>query len=195
MCKVANRKIKEWINKKDIEKFPCEDLQNINKLWLDYSKGRFGFSVQQEIYQDIEKTLKPNQKIWDIFGERVGWRSGKNWLAYSNLNFQLNAPRGHLPRLLPLGSRPHWRKVRTSWMQRLISCGIIVTTPEKSKNYLEDNLEILIKEIVPYNQEVFVDVINQSLENFLLNETVTSYAIPDDNNEATIDWMGSTNDI
>jgi cyanophycinase len=71
----------------------------------------------------------------------------------------------------------------------------VIRSSEKSKNYQEDNLKILINEIVPYNQEVFFDVINQNLEGLLLNETVTSYDIPDDNNEATIDWVGSPNDI
>ncbi len=66
---------------------------------------------------------------------------------------------------------------------------------EEPRNYQEDNLETLLNEIVPYNQDVFIDVINQNLEGLLLNKTVTSYDIPDDNNEATIDWVGSPNDI
>jgi len=30
--------------------YPCEDLRRLNDLWLHYSNGRFGFSVQKEIY-------------------------------------------------------------------------------------------------------------------------------------------------
>ncbi len=33
------------------KRLSCADLQALNQLWLTYSKGRFGFSVQKQIYQ------------------------------------------------------------------------------------------------------------------------------------------------
>lgn len=33
----------------DIERIPCPDLCTINQLWVQHSKGRFGFSVQKRV--------------------------------------------------------------------------------------------------------------------------------------------------
>ncbi|CCQ59603.1 GUN4 domain-containing protein, partial [Crocosphaera watsonii] len=34
------------------DNFPCEDLRIIDQLWVKYSNGQFGFSVQKQIYMD-----------------------------------------------------------------------------------------------------------------------------------------------
>ena len=47
---------------------PCEDLQIIDSLWLRYSHGKFGLSVQKNIYDDCEKTLDPSRlNIFETF--------------------------------------------------------------------------------------------------------------------------------
>jgi serine/threonine protein kinase len=101
MLQVANRIEEGWLGWDDINKLPCEDLQNINRLWIDSSGGRFGFSVQTQIYRSLGGTEKYSEKIWDSFGDRVGWRQGlpllKDWIYYKNITFELKAPRGHLP--------------------------------------------------------------------------------------------------
>lgn len=33
-----------------IRRLSCADLQNLDRLWLEHSSGRFGFSVQRQIY-------------------------------------------------------------------------------------------------------------------------------------------------
>ncbi|MFM8300901.1 MAG: GUN4 domain-containing protein, partial [Microcystis aeruginosa] len=102
-----------------IDEFPCEDLRTINQLWLHYSKGKFGFSVQKEIYESLGGTREYNEEVWRNFGDRVGWRKGGEWLVEetypdnrwwkldkgirvyvwrdSRLTFNINAPQGHLP--------------------------------------------------------------------------------------------------
>ncbi|MFM6516892.1 MAG: GUN4 domain-containing protein, partial [Microcystis panniformis] len=40
-----------WVDTTHIYNFPCEDLRTIDQLWLHYSNGKFGFSVQKEIYE------------------------------------------------------------------------------------------------------------------------------------------------
>ncbi len=75
-----------------IDKFPCLDLCNINSLWMKYSEGRFGFSVQKRIWENCGS---PNSygKNWEKFGETVGWKNPKgsfglnDWYKYDNLNF------------------------------------------------------------------------------------------------------------
>ncbi|MFQ4145804.1 GUN4 domain-containing protein [Chlorogloeopsis sp. ULAP02] len=36
--------------------FPREHLLIIDKLWLEYSRNLFGFSVQKKIYQNLGET-------------------------------------------------------------------------------------------------------------------------------------------
>jgi serine/threonine protein kinase len=90
---IKNRNLQ--LSKNDIEKFPCTDLRTIDQLWLKYSKGRFGFSVQKRIYETVGKNYL-------LFGERVGWRSkdvlaGNRWIMAMELRYSTNAPEGHLP--------------------------------------------------------------------------------------------------
>lgn len=76
----------------------CEDIATIDKLWVDYSNGHFGFSVQKNIYQNLGGDENYNDKIWQAFGDRVGWRLKGNWLNYFELAFdRRQAPKGHLP--------------------------------------------------------------------------------------------------
>ena len=41
----------------DIKNFNCKDLQKVDKLWVDNSKGKFGFSVQKRIYLETGNSL------------------------------------------------------------------------------------------------------------------------------------------
>lgn len=90
----------DFLRTKEALNFPCTDLKTIDRLWVRYSKGRFGFSVQKEIYVQCGAKLDgeyPGDKIWNEFGDRVGWRMSSSWLIYSQLTFTLEAPEGHLP--------------------------------------------------------------------------------------------------
>ncbi len=87
-------------DREDLENFPCLDLRIINQLWLQYSNGKFGFSVQKEIYESLGGTGGYNKEVCEKFGERVGWRKGENWLITSDLTYDLSAPQAHLPCIL-----------------------------------------------------------------------------------------------
>jgi len=95
MLKYAGREQEGWLDSEHIQNFPCADLRTINALWVKYSNGRFGFSVQKQIWLecggkvDIETECK--------LGDRVGWRRDGKWLDYDDITFNLNAPSGHLP--------------------------------------------------------------------------------------------------
>ena len=88
---------KYWHTVKDIDIVPCEDLRTINQLWIKYSHGRFGFSVQKDIYESLGGTKEYNEEIWDAFSEVVGWRKDGEYLEYLNYTFNLTGLRGHLP--------------------------------------------------------------------------------------------------
>ncbi|MEQ9625274.1 GUN4 domain-containing protein [Coleofasciculus chthonoplastes] len=85
------------VEREDIDQFPCTDLRTIDRLWVKYSNGRFGFSVQKRIWQSVGG--QPGVHDYDIyikFGETVGWREKDDWIIHKDL-FSLNAPQGHLP--------------------------------------------------------------------------------------------------
>lgn len=71
------------------------DLRIIDQLWVKYSQGRFGFSVQQEIWREVHDITDSCRRA--KFGRRVGWHE-RGWLSYDNLTFNnQQAPQGHLP--------------------------------------------------------------------------------------------------
>ncbi|MGK7940935.1 MAG: GUN4 domain-containing protein [Crocosphaera sp.] len=101
MLKAANRVSEGWLGVEDIHNFPCDDLRTIDQLWVKYSKGKFGFSVQKKIYMDELGGIRGNNaKIWYEFCDRVDWREGGDDVRYSDLSFELldTTPVGHLPR-------------------------------------------------------------------------------------------------
>ncbi|WP_286825132.1 GUN4 domain-containing protein, partial [Microcystis sp. LSC13-02] len=100
----------------DIDNFPCEDLRTIDQLWVKYSGGRFGFSVQAKIYRDLGGTREYNQRVWKAFGDRVGWRVNNSWIYHFDVTFDLKAPLGHLP--VGLGGRRSGRGIGLLWLSR-----------------------------------------------------------------------------
>ena len=97
MLKVADRTEQGWLHEEDIDNFPCEDLRTIDRLWVKYSDGHFGFSIQARIYEELGGTREYDYKIWEAFGDRVGWRREGKWLALKSLTYHQKAPRAHLP--------------------------------------------------------------------------------------------------
>lgn len=101
---LAFAKEKDRLMVADIDNFPRADLRTIDQLWVKYSDGRFGFSVQKRIYQGLGGTKEYNPKIWEKFGDEVGWRREprglayhRQWLYYGDITFDKKAPEGHLP--------------------------------------------------------------------------------------------------
>lgn len=99
MLKAARREKQGWFDTNSIENFPGDDLRTIDKLWVKYSQGHFGFSVQKKIWLEIGRKVDYDTEC--KLGDRVGWRKRrkgrKGWLEYDDLTFNLEAPRGHLP--------------------------------------------------------------------------------------------------
>ncbi|WP_413167252.1 protein kinase domain-containing protein [Capilliphycus salinus ALCB114379] len=86
------------LHRSDFDYLPCEDLGIINNLWIKYSDGRFGLTVQKQIYLNTGNKLgEYNQKAFEHFGDEVGWRQNKQWLSYNNLSNTSFVPRGHFP--------------------------------------------------------------------------------------------------
>ncbi|MCT7975567.1 GUN4 domain-containing protein [Laspinema olomoucense] len=93
MLQVAGRE--EWLDEDSINQFPCEDLRQIDGIWVQYSNGRFGFSVQKRIWQECGG--KEDYETACRVADRVGWTKEGSWIDYDECTFTSKAPPGHLP--------------------------------------------------------------------------------------------------
>lgn len=130
MLKAANREKEACLDIESIKNFPCTDLYTIDQLWITYSNGRFGFSVQKCIWENVGgQPGEYDEEAIKQLGSRIGWRKKllgfvnyETWLNYSEITFNLNAPSGHLP--LTGGMNGLWDGVErdTSFFSRIKSC-------------------------------------------------------------------------
>jgi GUN4-like/ARM-like repeat domain, GUN4-N terminal len=82
---------RQWLYFTDMQSLPLADLQLIDRLWLIHSEGKFGFSVQHDIWTSVKKD-------WGRFWPKIGWKEGNNWTRYpGSFTWDITAPRGHLP--------------------------------------------------------------------------------------------------
>jgi hypothetical protein len=100
IIQLGDKDKKGYLNANDCKNFPKEELHTIDKLWLDNSDNKFGFSVQRKIYLEVGGRLdKYNYESHKKKGKRLGWMKDGAWLEYSELDFDITAPQGHLPSL------------------------------------------------------------------------------------------------
>ncbi len=102
MIRAVNKKEGSLFTSEELLNFPCTDLKTINRLWVEYSNSKFGFSVQKLIYLACGGRLNgryPSDKIFYEFCNRIGWRKNDKWVN-SNFSFSIDAPYGHLPSYL-----------------------------------------------------------------------------------------------
>jgi GUN4-like/ARM-like repeat domain, GUN4-N terminal len=93
MCELAGASAvqRKWLYFTEAEKLPTLDLRTINTLWQVYSEGKFGFSVQRELWVSTGNH-------WEALWGLIGWKSGNNWTRYpQEFTWNLSAPKGHLP--------------------------------------------------------------------------------------------------
>jgi uncharacterized caspase-like protein len=102
MVKAAGTK--GYLDSSSLQNFPCTDLREIDRLWVKYSDGRFGFSVQKRIWERVGgKPGEDDGEIYKRYGDLVGWRVNGQWnyINYSDITFSpnapVNAPEGYLP--------------------------------------------------------------------------------------------------
>ncbi|MBE5230301.1 MAG: GUN4 domain-containing protein [Microcystis aeruginosa PMC 728.11] len=81
-----------------------EVIDEIDRLWMDYSKGKFGIKGQAKICRDlVGGTGEYNDGIWDRFGDLVGWKQGERWFNLGNMEVAYRTPETHdyhLPKLM-----------------------------------------------------------------------------------------------
>ncbi|AFZ15102.1 serine/threonine protein kinase [Crinalium epipsammum PCC 9333] len=117
LCKASHKSVGSYLFNSDIDQLPCEDLQIINQLWLLYSSGRFGFSVQKRIYRAVGGE-------YATFCEIIGWKVHNSNFSDSALQFHSSAPTGHLPSRRWVGGCYSWWLHAQHMATRLEQCGI-----------------------------------------------------------------------
>jgi hypothetical protein len=75
----------------EVELIPSIDLSTLDKLWVVYSRGKFGFTVQAKILNSLGGRY---EKLWP----RIGWKKDGIWTRYPKaFNWSIEAPNGHMP--------------------------------------------------------------------------------------------------
>lgn len=98
MLEVAGRQQEGELRVEDVENFSCPDLRAMDRLWVKYSDGRFGFSVQKKIHQSLGGTKEYNEKVSIAYYEAIGWKMQGEKGAWRLLpNYTDNPPFAHLP--------------------------------------------------------------------------------------------------
>ncbi|MCF4967557.1 GUN4 domain-containing protein [Nostoc sp. CMAA1605] len=105
MLQAVGRIDGDFIRREEFLNFPCTDLRTIDRLWVKYSNGNFGFSVQKEIYLSVGGKLEReySTEAWERFGDRVGWRVEGSWIHHYDVTFTPTT-KGYLPMGLRRGS-------------------------------------------------------------------------------------------
>ena len=75
----------------EVPSIPGADLATLDKLWIIYSKGKFGFTVQAKILDSLGGRY---DKLWP----RIGWKKDGVWTRYpKSFDWSIDAPNGHMP--------------------------------------------------------------------------------------------------
>jgi hypothetical protein len=103
-----------------IRLFPCSVLRIIDRLWVTYTGGRFGFSVQLKLY--LETAIVQDTAPLNRLGEQVGWREKDRWKTIDEARHDLEDPIGCYP--VVWWSSPYGAKMVNYFMIRLLTCDL-----------------------------------------------------------------------
>jgi GUN4-like/TIR domain len=90
ILQVANREKDRWLSEQEMRDLDDNVLLKLDDFWRQYSRDRFGFSVQKRLLKGCEKDAV-------AFGTEVGWKHLGGWVDAAHVNYSLAAPVGHLP--------------------------------------------------------------------------------------------------
>ncbi len=134
ILQLAGREAEGWITEEHLEQISCNDVAAIDKLWVQSSNGKFGFSVQQALFTekvenayiydlDPKKESENLQRAYKKFLRQLewlnlfGWRKKYEHFSYNlNVNnFFINIPQGHLPVLTIITDIPRNSFLQVLW--------------------------------------------------------------------------------
>ena len=114
MLKLTKREQERYLEIEDAKNFPIQELRKMDQLWVKYSNGKFGFSVQKQIWLDLGGSLdgEPDWGTASSFSYRVGWEN-RDGLSYHGYTLSY-APSGNLPGGLAFWTGGDWHP--GSWL-------------------------------------------------------------------------------
>ncbi len=74
MWVTEGKRVTFTLQPQDLATFPCDALCAIDDLWVEHSQGRFGLSVQAQIWHACGSPDRYLSEAWEMFGTCVGWR-------------------------------------------------------------------------------------------------------------------------
>lgn len=94
----SKEKGRDFVYFTDVKRIPNTDLATIERLWNQFSNGKFGYSVQKY-------TMLLCRNDFELFCRNIGWTTQdgeverkKRWFGASEFTYDLKkAPKGHLP--------------------------------------------------------------------------------------------------
>jgi len=114
LCQSLSMTAGTQLDKSQIYQLPCEDLQIVDRLWMQYSQDRFGFSVQKQIYGSVKGD-------YVRFCDRINWPTYNSATASGQFKFSYKSPPGHLPSRSWVGG-VHWLRHMDAMSARLTEC-------------------------------------------------------------------------
>jgi GUN4-like len=126
MLIATNRERKGWIDSDSFKKFPCKEIQAIDRRWINASEGQFGFSVQMKIWKECGCPMRYNDD-WRKFLDRIGWCHEGEYNPHPKFNLDIS-PLGELPLSIDVASYRAWDASGQrqwdgiSFFQRLLNC-------------------------------------------------------------------------
>jgi len=122
----AGKTDREDLTPDEVKVFPCSVLQVIDRLWTTYTGGRFGFSVQLRLYQEVGGTLETAiaQDLDTLrkLGDKVGWRENGQWKTIDQAKHKMEDPVGCYP--VVWWSSPYGAKMVNYFLNRLFTCNL-----------------------------------------------------------------------
>lgn len=108
---VTKKKYSVNITLEDLIHFPRNSFLKLDQLWLKYSDGKYGFSVQKKILSEYEETIDAyDHEAYKYFLRKIGRYKGKFLLSkvlnILNINPQNN--KGYFPSIIALNIFRGW---------------------------------------------------------------------------------------
>ena len=114
LCQSLSMTVGSQLEISQIDQLPCEDLQIVDRLWMQYSQGRFGFSIQKQIYESVKGD-------YVRFCDRINWPTYNSTTTSGQFKFSYKSPPGHLPSRSWVGG-VHWLRHMDAMSARLTEC-------------------------------------------------------------------------
>jgi serine/threonine protein kinase len=113
----AGKPLSRFLAPRDLAQIPCEDLQIVDRLWLEASEGRFGLTLQVQVYQQSAEN-------YFQFCQTVKWPLRPSGNTEEYIKYKTNAVVAHLPSPIRFKGSD-WSKHVEAIASKCISCGLV----------------------------------------------------------------------